>query len=264
LRKNKVKQIMNSGQLALGAYVAFADPQIVEIIGISGFDAVFIDMEHSSFELDLVQQMIVAADLVDITPIVRVADSDPSFILRILDMGAQGIVIPHVNGLKGAKEAVNAVRYSPIGTRGGAGGTRAARFGSVTWKEHVKTSNSEILLSVMVEDRKALSEVSDISALNGVDLVALGPTDLSQTLRVNEPNDPKIVAEVLRISKIVKESGNTKLQIPMNHPAYPLNAAELVELGVGYTNVAPQPPAILLREMTNAIKNTHNVLGRKY
>jgi 2-keto-3-deoxy-L-rhamnonate aldolase RhmA len=116
----------------------------------------------------------------------------------------------------------------------------------------------------MVEDRKALSEVSDISALNGVDLVALGPTDLSQTLRVNEPNDPKIVAEVLRISKIVKESGNTKLQIPMNHPAYPLNAAELVELGVGYTNVAPQPPAILLREMTNAIKNTHNVLGRKY
>ena len=142
MRKNKVKEVMGSGQLALGAYVALADPQIVEIIGICGFDAVFIDMEHSAFDLSIVQQMIVAADLADITPIVRVSDSDPGFILRILDMGAQGIVIPHVDGLEGAKEAVSAVRYAPLGTRGGAGGTRAARFGSVSWDEHVRTSNA--------------------------------------------------------------------------------------------------------------------------
>ena len=77
MKKNKAKQVMDSGQLALGAYVALSDPQIVEIIGISGFDAVFIDMEHTAFDLSLVQQMIVAADLVDITPIVRVSDSDP-------------------------------------------------------------------------------------------------------------------------------------------------------------------------------------------
>ena len=87
MRKNKAKQVMDSGQLALGAYVALSDPQIVEIIGISGFDAVFIDMEHTAFDLSLVQQMIGAADLVDITPIVRVSDSDPGFILRVLDMG---------------------------------------------------------------------------------------------------------------------------------------------------------------------------------
>ena len=129
MRKNKAKQIMDSGQLALGAYVALADPQIVEIIGISGFDAVFIDMEHTAFDLSLVQQMIVAADLVDITPIVRVSDSDPGFILRVLDMGAQGIVIPHVDGLEGAKKAVEAVRYPPVGLRGGAGAMTAAAVG---------------------------------------------------------------------------------------------------------------------------------------
>ena len=156
MRNNKAKQIMNSGQLALGAYVALADPQIVEIIGISGFDAVFIDMEHTAFDLSLVQQMIVAADLVDITPIVRVSDSDPGFILRVLDMGAQGIVIPHVDGLEGAKRAVDAVRYPPVGLRGGAGATRAARFGSVEWGDHVRTSNEEILLSVMTEDTNCL------------------------------------------------------------------------------------------------------------
>tara|TARA_B100000029_G_scaffold441861_1_gene459930 strand:- start:3903 stop:4223 length:321 start_codon:yes stop_codon:yes gene_type:complete len=95
---------MNSGQLALGAYVALADPQIVEIIGISGFDAVFIDMEHTAFDLSLVQQMIVAADLVDITPIVRVSDSDPGFILRVLDMGAQGILFHMLMVWKEQKE----------------------------------------------------------------------------------------------------------------------------------------------------------------
>ena len=263
MRKNKVKEVMGSGQLALGAYVALADPQIVEIIGICGFDAVFIDMEHSAFDLSIVQQMIVAADLADITPIVRVSDSDPGFILRILDMGAQGIVIPHVDGLEGAKEAVSAVRYAPLGTRGGAGGTRAARFGSVSWDEHVRTSNEEILLSVMTEDTKAISQVSEIAALDGVDLVALGPTDLSQTLGVTDPSDPKLKSEVERIASEVEKVGNAKLQMPMNHPAFPLTAPELVKLGVGYTNVAPQPPAILMREMRKAVQSTHEVLGRK-
>ena len=263
MRNNKAKQIMNSGQLALGAYVALADPQIVEIIGISGFDAVFIDMEHTAFDLSLVQQMIVAADLVDITPIVRVSDSDPGFILRVLDMGAQGIVIPHVDGLEGAKRAVDAVRYPPVGLRGGAGATRAARCGSVEWGDHVRTSNEEILLSVMTEDTKAISQVSEIAALDGVDLVALGPTDLSQTLGVTDPSDPKLRLEVERIAAEVKQAGNTKLQMPMNHPAFPLTASQLVELGVGYTNVAPQPPAILMKEMKNAVRETHKTLGRK-
>jgi len=263
LKKNKAKQVMDSGQLALGAYVALSDPQIVEIIGISGFDAVFIDMEHTAFDLSLVQQMIVAADLVDITPIVRVSDSDPGFILRVLDMGAQGIVIPHVDGLEGAKKAVEAVRYPPVGLRGGAGATRAARFGSVGWADHVRTSNQEILLSVMTEDTKAISQVSEIAALDGVDLVALGPTDLSQTLGVTDPSDPKLRSEVERIAREVKDSGSTKLQMPMNHPAFPLTAQALVELGVGYTNVAPQPPAILMREMQNAVRETHQILGRK-
>ena len=77
MRKNKIKQVMQSNQLALGAYVGLADPQIVEIIGIAGFDAAFIDMEHTAFDLSLVQQMIIAAELVGISPIVRVSDSDP-------------------------------------------------------------------------------------------------------------------------------------------------------------------------------------------
>ena len=87
---NRVKDKIRGGELALGTYVSFTDPQIVEIIGLAGFDAAFIDMEHTAFDLPLIQQMIVAADLVGITPMVRVPDNDAKLILRILDMGGAG------------------------------------------------------------------------------------------------------------------------------------------------------------------------------
>ena len=136
-------------------------------------------------------------------------------------------------------------------------------FIPVSWDEHVRNSNEEILLSVMTADTKAISQVSEIAALDGVDLVALGPTDLSQTLGGTDPSDPKLKSEVERIASEVEKVGNAKLQMPMNHPAFPLTAPELVKLGVGYTNVAPQPPAILMREMRKAVQSTHEVLGRK-
>ena len=148
MRQNRVKDVMGRGQLAIGGYVSLADPQVVEIIGLAGFDAAFIDMEHTGFELGLVGEMIRAADLVGVTSIVRVPDNDAKLILRILDMGAEGIIIPHVDGVEGAKQAVAAVRYAPLGDRGGAAGTRAARYGTVPWRDHVRESNAQFILSV--------------------------------------------------------------------------------------------------------------------
>jgi len=115
MRKNRVKQIMREGKLAIGTYVSLTDPQIVEIIGLAGFDGAFIDMEHSQFDLSLICEMIRAADLAGVTSLVRVPDNDAKLILRLLDSGAQGIVIPHVEGLEGARRAVAAVRYPPLG-----------------------------------------------------------------------------------------------------------------------------------------------------
>ena len=259
---NRVKDKIRGGELALGTYVSFTDPQIVEIIGLAGFDAAFIDMEHTAFDLPLIQQMIVAADLVGITPIVRVPDNDAKLILRILDMGAQGIIIPHVNGVQGAKEAAAAVRYPPIGERGGAGGTRAARFGTVSWEEHVKASNENTLLSVMTEDEKGLDEVDQIAALDGVDLVAIGPTDLSQAIGASGPSDPRLMDKVREIADAVKRAGNAKLQIPMNHAALPLGARDLMELDVGYTHVAPAPPSVLLNDMRRRVSEIGDELAR--
>src|SRR6202049_3602983 len=125
MRKNRVKRILSEGGLALGTHVGgIADPQIVEIIGLAGFDAAFIDMEHTSFDLRDVQLMVMAAERVGITSLVRTPGFDPAFILRLLDMGVQGIQVPHVSDPATAHEAVKAVRYPPDGDRGMAGGSR--------------------------------------------------------------------------------------------------------------------------------------------
>src|SRR3982074_126739 len=129
MQENRVKPIMNEGRLAPGTHTGgIADPQVVEIIGLAGFDAAFIDMEHTSFDLPTVQLMVMAAERVGITSIVRTPGFDPAFILRLLDMGVQATDRPHVNGAKGARAAVRAVRYAPLGERGMASGTRASDF----------------------------------------------------------------------------------------------------------------------------------------
>src|SRR5579883_2038663 len=142
MRENRVKRILRQGGLALGTHVGgIADPQIVEIIGLAGFDAAFIDMEHTSFDLRDVQLMVMAAERVGITPIVRPPGFDPAFLLRLLDMGVQGIQVPHIEGPDAAREAVKAVRYPPDGDRGMAGASRASDYGKVKLLDHMASSN---------------------------------------------------------------------------------------------------------------------------
>ena len=162
LKENRVKRVMAEGKLALAGYVTFSDANLVEIMGIAGLDAAFIDMEHSSYDLSLVSEMVRACDLAGITSVVRPPENDWGVILRLLDMGAQGIYIPHVNGVEGARQAIDAVRYPPLGHRGAAGGSRAAGYGSVPWQEHMARSNQEIFLAVMVEDQKAIDELDEM------------------------------------------------------------------------------------------------------
>ena len=261
MRENKVKRALRENRLALGAYVSLADPQIVEIIGLAGYDAAFIDMEHTTFDLALVTEMIKSADLVGVTSMIRIPGNDEHLILRLLDAGAEGIIIPHIDGLEGAKRAVDAVRYAPLGNRGGAGGTRAARFGTVSWDEHTQSSNEQIVLSVMTEDDKGISEIADIARLPGIDIVAIGPTDFSEYMGIRDPQSPVIRARLEELAAEVKVAGGAKLSIPMNHPSFPLSAKELQDLGVGYTHVAPPPPALLLRSLRDRIADIRAELG---
>ncbi len=252
MKKNRVKRVMREGGLAIVSHVGFADPAVVEIIAAAGFDGAFIDMEHSVFDTQTVGEMIRVADLCGITPIVRVPDNNPKTILRLLDSGAQGIQVPHIEGAEGARRAAAAVRYPPAGERGGAGSTRAAGYGSVPWLEHMRTSNDEILLIVMTEDQRGLDELEEIAAVDGVDVISLGPTDISTALGMTDPNDPRLRQTFVELAGRINAVGKAKVYIPVNHSALRFSPRELLEMGVNYTSVAPAPPTIVLNSLRDS------------
>lgn len=263
MKENRAKRIVRDGGMALGTYVGgIADPQIVEIIGHAGFDAAFIDMEHTSFDLRDVQLMVMAAERVGITPVVRTPGFDPAFILRLLDMGVQGIQLPHVNDAAAARAAVQAVRYAPLGERGMAAATRAADYGRIALAEHMAQSNREIMLAVMIEELSALEEVEEIASTPGIDLVVVGPADMSRALGVGgQTNHPKLVQTIGRVAEIVRKSGVSRLALPMNNAVFPRDAAQLRELGVAYANCAPSPEARLLRSLQAQAAEARQLLG---
>ena len=261
MRENRVKHILREGGLALGTHVGgIADPQIVELIGLAGFDAAFIDMEHTTYDLHDVQLAVMAAERVGITPIVRTPGFDPAFILRLLDMGVQGVQVPHVSSAETARAAVKAVRYPPLGERGMAAGSRGLRPDPAR-RAH-GTVNREILLACMIEDMEAVERIDEIAAVEGVDLLAVGPSDLSRSLRVSgQPDHPRLVAAIDRVREAVKKGVGARLALPLNHAAFPRSAAQLKELGAGYTNCAPTPEARLLHSLQTQLAEARKLLG---
>ena len=251
---NRIKEKIAQGQLAIGTYVNLADAAVVEMIGLAGYDAAFIDMEHTAFDLQTVQEMVRACDVTGICSLVRVPDNSPKTILRVLEMGAQGIQVPHIAGKDDALAAVQAVRYAPLGERGMGGPTRATRYGTVPMKEHTKRSNEEIVLVVMVEDLKAIEQLEEIASIDGLDLIAIGPSDLSQALGVSGKDDPKLKTTIETIAAKLKKEGKAKMTFPMNAAAYPLDVAGLVKLGVAYTNCNPTDVDRLMSSYVRQVK----------
>lgn len=259
--KNRVKEKIRRGSLAIGTYVYLADPAVVEVAGIAGFDAVFIDMEHSGFDLQLVGEMIRTCDLVGITSLVRVPDNDPKLILRVLEMGAQGVQIPHVRGKDDALAAVKAVKYAPLGDRGMGSTTRARRYGAVPFDEHIATSNSETIVSAMVEDMDTIGQLGEIASVEGIDLIAVGPADLAQSMGIADIQNKLLLETIEDIALTIKKVGKAKLSLPLGSRTYSFGVADLQRLGVAYCNCNPADVNRLLRSYQEQVAEIHTLLN---
>src|SRR5205814_7145514 len=122
----------------------------------------------------------------------------------------------------------------PLGERGMAGASRASDYGKIPLSEHLERSNREITLAVMIEDLPAVEEIDAIASIEGIDIVAVGPSDMSRALGVSGAADhPKLVEVVHRVADAVRKGGVARLALPTNHPALPRTVAQLRELGVG-------------------------------
>ena len=267
MRANRVREKLRQGKIALGADVTTPDPWLIEAIGLAGFDAAFIDTEHTSFDFGVVENLVRTCDLMGLTANIRVPSSDPTVILRFLDMGAQMITVPHIGGRDDALRAVKAVRYPPLGERGVGTQTRGYRVADVPLQEYIAKSNSEIVLTVMIEDKKAIDEVEDMASIEGLDLIAVGAHDIATVLGVpGIPSSDVTRRTIEDIALRVKKVGKAKMSISLNHVAtgfYLQDVDRLKGLGAAYFKLCPDGPARLLALFRQQVKEVHEQLGQQ-
>jgi 4-hydroxy-2-oxoheptanedioate aldolase len=198
LIENYLKRTLNEGKVAFGPFMKFTDPAAVEIMGFAGFDFVIIDAEHGPISIETAQNLIRAAEAVNITPIIRVGSNDESFILRALDIGAQGIEIPQINSKPDAVRAVKSVKYSPQGERGVCRYVRAANYSSMDKFKYFESANKETMIIAHIEGVEGINNLDEILSVSGIDVIFIGPYDLSQSLGIPGQVNNSLVVEKMK------------------------------------------------------------------
>jgi 4-hydroxy-2-oxoheptanedioate aldolase len=212
VQPNKLKARLKAGETVIGPYVRYADAGIAEILCYLGFDYLFFDGEHSPIGERECENLARVCELTGVTPIVRVPANLPWMIGRHLDTGMQGVQIPMVNSAAEAIAAVRAAKYQPLGNRGLAP-ARAANYGQVlpfSYAAHIRESNAETMLIVQVETPASIEALPEIVKVPGIDVVFIGPVDLSNSL--GHPGDfehPDVRAAFDRIVSVVTQSDKT-------------------------------------------------------
>lgn len=210
MQTNKTKAKLEAGETVFGCFVRYPDASLIEVIGYQGWDFCVFDAEHGVIEPRDCENMVRAAELRDMTPIIRVTTNLPPIILRYMDSGAQGLHIPWVNSAAEANAAVQSVKYHPTGIRGLAG-IRAADYGQRgSFGEYVQKANRETLVVIHIETIEAVDQLPEIIAVPGVDVIFIGPTDLSHSLGVpGNVGHPSVQEAISRIVETVKNSSAT-------------------------------------------------------
>jgi 4-hydroxy-2-oxoheptanedioate aldolase len=207
MRTNQTKQKLQAGETVLGCWFRYTDASLVEFVAYQGWDFVVFDGEHGPLEPRDCENAVRAAELRGVTPLVRVAANEAPLIQRYLDTGAQGAHIPMVSNGREAELAVSSVKYGPRGNRGLAP-VRAADFGqNGPLQEYVVQANRQTLVVAQIETPEAIDELSEIIAVDGIDVVFVGPSDLSQALGVpGQLSHPDVEHAVERIVRTVAAS----------------------------------------------------------
>jgi 4-hydroxy-2-oxoheptanedioate aldolase len=200
------KAKLSAGECVFGCFDRYPDPGIAELLALQGFDFLVFDAEHGTIEPRDCEGLVRAAELRGPAPLVRVPANAPHVILRYLDTGAVGVHVPLVGSAADAEAAVRAVKYAPRGARGLAG-VRAASYGTLPLGEYAQQANEATMVVIQVETREAVEQVDEIAATDGVDVVFVGPTDLSQAYGVTgETSHPLLVDAYDRIAEAVADS----------------------------------------------------------
>jgi 4-hydroxy-2-oxoheptanedioate aldolase len=206
LPENPFKRALRAGRPQIGLWSSLSSNYTVEVIAGAGFDWILLDTEHSPSDLENVLTQLQAAAPYPSHPVVRVPWNDRVTIKRVLDIGAQSLLVPYVSSAAEARSAVSYTRYPPAGVRGVAGTTRATRFGRV--QDYARRAHEEICVLVQVETQPALDNLDAIAAIDGVDGIFIGPADLHASLgHAGEIANPKVKPLIDDAVRRIRKSG---------------------------------------------------------
>jgi 4-hydroxy-2-oxoheptanedioate aldolase len=247
LPQNSFKRALKAGRAQIGLWSSLSSAYTVEVIAGAGFDWILLDMEHSPNDLESLLGQLQAAAPYPTSPVVRVPWNDMVTIKRVLDVGAQSILVPYVCTPEEANNAVAYTRYPPAGVRGVAGTTRATRFGRIAG--YAKRAHEEICVLVQVETRAALENIEAICAVEGVDGVFIGPADLHASMGcTGETANPAVMPLIEEAMRRIRTCGKA--------PGYlsPVEADAKKMLAAGAQFVAVGADVGLLARGAEALK----------
>ena len=236
MRKNILKENMDKGKVMAGMALYTASPALVEVLGYSGFDFIFVDAEHSPLAIDInFEHIMRAADAANISVIVRVKYNNEAMIRNAFEAGASGVCIPHTKTAKDVELAVKSAKFPPRGIRGASGDVRSACYGSgdFDWPEYIKHSNENTLIIPLAEDKEFFDNIDSIFDVDGISAINFGPTDLSMSIGIPllyQMDNPQIKDYFNKLTSKSKEK-----KIPLLCPVVPPTlekARELVDNGV--------------------------------
>lgn len=204
--ENPVKRRLHEGQPVIGHWISLPSPAVTELMASLEPDWLMIDTEHGPAGGEVVEDLIRAMKGTPTTPLVRVAANNPALIKHALDRGAMGVLVPMVSSPEEARAAVSAARFPPEGIRGVAG-TRANRYGAEL-PEYFARWNREVLVAVQIETAQAVENVDAIAAVPGLDVLFIGPNDLSATMnRFRQFDHPQFTQAVQLILGAAQRHG---------------------------------------------------------
>ena len=208
---NPLRAALKEGKTVLGTMVAeIRQPSIMQLLRLAGFDFCIIDNEHGPFNIETIADLSRAGRAYGVTPIVRVPELTYAYLAQSIDVGAQGIMLPRVYTVDQVKAALDIVKYPPEGNRGNALNRGHTNFQGGPVLDIMARANQENLVVIQIETKEALEQVDEIAAVPGVDVLFIGPNDLSISLGVaGPPTSPTMVAAIEKVVAACQRNGIT-------------------------------------------------------
>lgn len=233
MKYHPLKQKLANKEVTIGSWITIGHPSVIEILSHAGFDWLTIDLEHTTIDLTMTQFIISSIQSYDMAALVRVSKNEEVIIKRVLDAGANGVIVPMISSAEDAKKAVEYAKYPPQGKRG-VGLNRAQQYGH-TFNEYKKWVDENLVVIAQVEHIDGIHNIEAIINTPGIDGVIIGPYDLSGSLGTPGEYERKEVVEALSVFKKACIAGNKSMGFHVIDPDHEKLKDKIEE---GYTFLA--------------------------